>query len=417
MFKNILFLIIIIISMSTKKTISINPDLFNITRGRTKTKKNVSKPLVIPPLISSNILKHKFLERIKKHKIKETEGLENNKKKLGEPNNNSLEKSKNTYTDEFNDSISYLQSLSNQKKIDKKKELLNSRTIKKHDTYIGGMTPSVNLDLPEELIETINPSSSSMLLKYNDVPYGILKGGSKPTYREYNKTQRNFEVINPRQALVIDNVQTINSINNSDREKRMTNLKEKLLQKKMEKEKHTKIDYSTPSTPSTPFNTSIINVQTEIPSNNSINNNNNSIINNSIIEDEEINNPTVAFESDIKELHQPQNEINNVPIKKILKKTIKKNYTLGKSTINKTVGVLLKDRATRKKVLNAHKEIKKHNINDVKEYLRNHNLIKIGGNAPNDVIRKMYEASMLTGEVTNINKEAMIHNFIKDDNK
>ncbi len=409
--------------MSTKKTISINPDLFNITKGRTKTKKNVSKPLVIPPLISSNILKHKFLERIKKHKLKETEGLENNKKKLGESNNNSLEKSKNTYTDEFNDSISYLQSLSNQKKIDKKKELLNNRTIKKHDTYIGGMTPSVNLDLPEELIETITPSSyvsSSMSLKYNDVPYGVLKGGSKPTYREYNKTQRNFEVINPRQALVIDNVQTINSINNSDREKRMTNLKEKLLQKKMEKEKQTKIDYSTPS------NTSIINIQTEIPSNNNNNNNNNnnSVINNSIIEDEEIFNPTVAFGSDIKETHQPQNEthqpqneINNVPIKKILKKTIKKNYILGKSTINKTVGVLLKDRATRKKVLNAHKEIKKHNINDVKEYLRNHNLIKIGGNAPNDVIRKMYEASMLTGEVTNINKEAMIHNFIKDDNK
>ena len=101
--------------------------------------------------------------------------------------------------------------------------------------------------------------------------------------------------------------------------------------------------------------------------------------------------------------------------KKLLKKTIHKKYTLGKSKIKKTVGVLLKDKNTRKNVLNAQKELRNKSVNDVKTYLRQHNLIKIGSNAPNDVIRKIYESAMLAGEITNNNKDTMIHNFIKND--
>ena len=104
-----------------------------------------------------------------------------------------------------------------------------------------------------------------------------------------------------------------------------------------------------------------------------------------------------------------------IATKYITKKTIKKKYNLGRSLSKNIVGILIKDRATRKKILMAQKELKRNNINDIKTYLRNHNLIKTGSNAPNDVLRKIYETAMLSGEITNKNTETLLHNFSKDE--
>ena len=85
-------------------------------------------------------------------------------------------------------------------------------------------------------------------------------------------------------------------------------------------------------------------------------------------------------------------------------------YKLGKT--NKKVAILIKDRGTRRKIQTEQAILKKKNILDIKNYLRNKNLLKTGSNAPNDVIRQTYEQAILSGDITNKSGEALVHNFL-----
>jgi len=105
----------------TNKTISINPSLFSMGGSKSKTKKNQDKKqkAVVTPLISPNVLKNKLLKRIKEHKQRETENLENNKKggkKSDEAPTLSIPTTTSSFSDEFSDSLNYLQTLTEDKK-------------------------------------------------------------------------------------------------------------------------------------------------------------------------------------------------------------------------------------------------------------------------------------------------------------
>ena len=116
----------------SSKTIEINPSLFSVgglsKKNRSKKNKSMSAPLISP-----NILKNKLLKRIKDHKKKETENFDKSKHDFSEPKKGeSFSNNITTYTDEFNDSIEYLQTLSKQKKIDSENSIKKSSNSKKN---------------------------------------------------------------------------------------------------------------------------------------------------------------------------------------------------------------------------------------------------------------------------------------------
>uniref|UniRef100_A0A6C0EVD4 Uncharacterized protein n=1 Tax=viral metagenome TaxID=1070528 RepID=A0A6C0EVD4_9ZZZZ len=466
-----------------KKTIKINPEIFNLSGGRSKKmteKKRHTQPLLINP----NSLKKQFLNRIKEHKIKEKREKDDNNRNKFNLNQSAVNVLSNKqtdagkFTDEFYDSINYLTSLSKQNKDvneklktekmqQRKREQIANRTLRNPNTYTssggtGYSSPHVELELPEELMEQL-PSQLptqfisplpmqpvEMKLNYstdNSVPYGCLKNGMKPTYRTWNHTQKNYSS-GPIANTEIINAPILHSNIISDRERKLELLKNKIKSQQMQENtmmtqnliQRPIISAPVPVlVPVASANMSHLIVNTEpmnmnytedvsiiepfasnaITSNsitdNSITDNSitdNSIMNNPITDNSIMNNPIIARPV----TPPPENELSiliNEP-RKLIKRTIRRKYTLGKSKIYNKVSILIKSGHTRKNVINAHKELKKTSINEVKKYLRAHGLLKIGSNAPNNVIRKTFEAAMLSGEITNNNADTLMHNFLKD---
>jgi len=404
-------------SETKTKVIEINKSYLNPNSNKTR-KNRPEKRVKAPPLITPNNLKNKLLERIKSHKRQENE-----KPKTSESRNVSQNEksSSEKYHNEFTDSINYLSSLSKERKKERPQTpppssppspVISSRkTMKNYSEQMNFSIPHVELELPEEL-KYESPSLREMQeiqlkdTKYHidkDVPYGCLKGGVKPTYKTWNTTQKNYTVTNPQEALIISDKST--SIN--EREAKLNKLKEKMRKKQedmIQQEnsdfmKKSLIQYATANTivensrPIQPMQQQPQPMQQQLQQTQQMKT--------TQPQQNFILNPSES-ESMPEEKEEP---------KKYIKKTIKRKYTLGKSKSHNTVGILIKDKDTRKRVLDAQRELKKKPINDVKKYLRDHGLIKSGSNAPNDVVRKMYEASMLSGEIMNNNKDILLHNW------
>jgi hypothetical protein len=436
--------------MSTKKTIQINPELFKLSGNRTR-KIREKRELTLTPLVSSNKLRQKYLNRIKEHKKNEIKNSSN----TSNANTSNANTSNANTSDEFYNAIDYL----NKKKKDVEKEkyhkALNNKTLK---TY-GGTTmqspsmqstnnnqyipllssiksPLVELELPFDLQEpiptqsnyflTTQPTSQSaniMNLKYkppDDVPYGCLKGGVKPSYRSWIQTRKNSEQQSsemqirpptpPKRNMFIDTPLTTPTIASNPaptivdlREQRLEQIKHKL-KKFQERENGSKPEYKTLNSTLEmlePFGPggAIAAAATKMTLD-----------------------PLIPFDDDKTEITNIQTikEELKIPkgpeLKNYIKRTIRRKFTLGRSDKLRKVGILLKDKQTRKNVLNAQKELKKTTITDVRKYLRQHGIIKVGSTAPNDILRKTFESAMLAGEITNMNKDVLLHNFLNEEN-
>jgi len=101
--------------------------------------------------------------------------------------------------------------------------------------------------------------------------------------------------------------------------------------------------------------------------------------------------------------------------KKKQKKTIRRTYKTGRSSIMPKVSVLVSNKTIRNNISTKTLLMKQIPIYEVRKYLIKHGFIKVGAVTPNDVLRKMYETAMLIcGEIQNHNPDNLLYNFLHD---
>lgn len=345
--------------MSSRKTITINPELFSMTKSKKKDKAKTQKKKEKKfNFVNPNQLRKNLLSKIKEHKNR-SEQTGGNSEKIVEKNipetNDDSSSNIEKFTSNFKDSMNYLSDLVEKEKKETPKRKRKQRSLKNRSkqTNFDPDSIEVNLKLPDEF-NSINyntiPDNYSYQLT-STPPYGCLKGGDKPTFRQWKtSTQKNF---------------TFDEDFEDDEE---SEFDEEI--KMIEKNKE---ETPTPE-PKVTIDTSI-GTQT-------------------------------IREKKLQQLRDKNNLVT--------KKTLKKRYKLGKSKNGQSISVLIKSTQTKKKVLDEKKKLENEDMKNIKKYLREHNLIKVGTVTPNDVLKQMYEASILSGYVKNNSDDVSLHNYLNE---
>ena len=376
--------------MATKK-ISVNPEYFKI--GKPKTlKKERKKSARNSDYKENKELKMKLINKIKEHKKMEKE---KEKEKINE---NTSDNNKSIQHD-LNNSLDYLQSLSekHKSKREKRRERKLSRRLERQRIFqqqqqqqlqyqqqsmmqqpviqqpviqqpviqqapINSSTDILNTPLisinnentnqqPKPIGYVVNPTINNTDINTKpDPPYGILKHGKKPLFSMYNKTLKKPKFLQSSTSTSNPTV-SVHTDNFFQRQQNLNNLKQKMSQNNL----------NTP-TPNASFNSSNL---------------------------------------------RPGKTLKKM---KQLKTTTKRFIHLGKK--DGRVGVLIKNQKTRKKILKDTNTLKKRPLSKIKQYLRKHNLIKIGSTAPEHIIRSIYENSFLSGDIYNKNVDMLLHNYL-----
>ena len=398
--------------MSDKKTISINPLLFQLNKkNKTQKKEKKEKPI---PLISPNILKKNLLQKIKDHQNEQKNvsnaTLDNNAK---DTLNN------NAFSDEFKNSINYLSNLINKTK-------MKNRTLKKQNNEYNNnnnnnsSSPAIlENSFEENLISTtpmINSNINRQLM--NTQPMNTQPMNTQPMNTQPINTQPiNTQPINtqPINTHPINNVIPDSFLDNSSISQHPSSNKNMGINNQIDPPYGCLKNANKPT-----YRNWLRHTQKNRDNHDNINSLESKMNNSNNIENNVSNNINNANNTREDKLSQIKNKFNQDSIidneakstNCIIKKTIKKKYKLGKSKKKSIISVLIKGSTFRQKIANEKHNLSKKNINQVKIYLKKHGLLKSGSSCPNDILRKMYEDSILTGYVTNKNKDTLIHNFL-----
>jgi len=220
------------------------------------------------------------------------------------------------------------------------------------------------IEIQSEQLDSSHPNPNPNPIVLKDVPYGCLRGGNKPTYRTYHRGQ----IVEPPSQSHTDSHNTtvkkplFSGITVSPDENA-----DPMIQERQRKLREIQENFQT---------------QTQVAQTQS----------DSIIE------PLVQMKNKIKQ-------------------TITKKYKLGKTPGSNVVGVLIKNSDTRRRIQEEHGVLRRESIVEIRKYLHDHGLIKVGSDAPPDVLRNIYESAKMTGEISNTNKHVMLHNFMKSEHE
>ena len=144
--------------MSENKTLKINPDLFKLKKNKVKNKTENKPKIDKKQNQNANKIKHELLKRVKEYQ----KNNENNPSiNICDTNNNS--NYENNFEKEFNNSLQFLQKISNNSK---KKTLKQKR---------DNVVLQVDTNPPKEL-------DNNIIYKTNTPKFSCLKNGTLPLY-------------------------------------------------------------------------------------------------------------------------------------------------------------------------------------------------------------------------------------------
>jgi len=373
--------------MTERKTIQINPDLFKFSDKSRKRKPPSDDAPKIKMKSNISQFKHKTLRKsvmkmIREKQQEEYQKLFENDSKKKPSENIPQSNSKSEFTKDFDDSFEYLSSLVEKNKSNppshnqtlKQYPPINSVLMQpSHDPFLENISLQLSPDLANTTpIRIQNPIAQRP--SYQQPSYGCLKNGSLPTYRIWkNQTQKqpvyNQPIIHNQYPTPISYTPPIIK----PRIEPVVNPESSMeIWKKQQHAGYLK----------------------ELEDSQKVSENRQQYM-------KSINNSNKKLNNKIKYLKR--------------KKITKRTFHIGKSKMKPQIGVLVSNRTIRNRVTSTTHALKQTPIHEVRRFLIKKGFIKVGSNAPNDVLRKMFESvSLICGQVENHNPENLLYNFIHD---
>ena len=370
--------------MSDKKVIVVNAEDLKVTkRKRKKKSSNPNSARNKPEGLKKNTpratqLRKKLLETIKQHQEEALREQQAQQKNEGE----NIESKVDMFEQDFQKSVNYLQNVVD----DHAQKQTKNKTLKKY-SQLPNQTPN-NSVLPQNTMRIdTQPMQNQMLstpIQQQNInvninakpppPYGCLKGGSKPTYKQYhqNQTMKHRPTYQQPQlppsmsigmtTQMIENAYNLSQAENTqidDRRNALERMKQKFIEKEQEKQRA-----------------------------------------------EEMQNK------------QPSMIVPHGMKKKKYKVTkYSKTLKVGKMRDKHRVGIALKNRRTIKQVKHELGILNKRSMSDVKSFLKKRNFIKTGTTAPPHILKEIYKAIHLTGNVKNKADNVFLYNYLYGDDK